>query len=47
MRNAKEEEKQFNILQRKWGSKIVKEDRKSSKKRKILDYNPVISVPIR
>lgn len=52
-RNITKEDEQFSILQKKWGSKIVKKDSMkssrshgSSKKRKI-DINPIIHVPIR
>lgn len=49
MRNRKREKEQFELLQKKWGSRIVRED-KSSKghtaKIKVFDYNPIIKVPI-
>lgn len=52
MRNVEEERRQFEILQKKWGSKIVRQDRQkrshnTDKDRKIFDYNPVIIPPIR
>lgn len=51
-RNIQREIEQLNLLQKKWGSKIVKWDEssrshKSNKGRKIVDYNPVIIVPIK
>lgn len=40
------------MLQKKWGSKIVKFDtsdrsHSSTKSKKIIDYNPVIKAPIK
>lgn len=51
-RNIDREIEQLNLLQKKWGSKIVKWDNnsrnhKSKKRRKVVDYNPVIIVPIK
>lgn len=46
-RSNEEEEKQFKLLQKKRGKKIVQEDKKSSEKRGILDYNPIIRIPIK
>lgn len=49
IRNIKREKEQFDLLQKKWGSEIVKEDRSNkgqTKKVKGFDYNPVIKVPI-
>jgi hypothetical protein len=50
-RNAKFEMEQLVALQKKWGSKIVRfdgnENSASKKKRAILDYNPIIKVPIK
>jgi len=52
-RNFDRELEQLRKLQKKWGTKIVKfderEDRsnKATKKKKVIDYNPVIRVPIR
>lgn len=47
-RNRQREEEQFNMLQRKWGSRIVRRDMSSNtSKRKLADYNPIIKVPIR
>lgn len=50
MRNLQREKEQFELLQRKWGSKIVKQDGSNkghSKKKKQFDYNPIIKVPIK
>lgn len=44
MRNYQEEERQFNLLVKKWGSEIVKKDKTSKKK---FDYNPIIKIPIK
>lgn len=49
-RNLDREMKQFRMLQKKWGSKIVKRDKndrchKSTKIRRV-DINPVITIPI-
>ena len=44
MRNVKEEERQFNLLQKKWGSKIIQNDKMSKKK---FDFNPIIKSPIK
>ena len=54
-RNFKREKEQFELLQKKWGKKIVKMDNSKSrsnnlKKRKNenrFDYNPIIKVPIK
>lgn len=43
IRNYKTEKAQFELLQKKWGREIVREDRKSKKD---FDYNPIINVPI-
>ncbi len=43
-RNYDTEKKNFELLQKKWGSEIIRED-KSSKK--TFDYNPIIKVPIK
>lgn len=43
------EKEQFELLQKKWGSKIVREDKSNkggTKKQKRFDYNPIIKVPI-
>ena len=48
MRNAEKERSQLEDLQKKWGSKIVKFDKKSNaKNRKVIDYNPIIKIPIK
>lgn len=50
MRNRKREQEQFELLQRKWGSNIVREDKSNkgkTKKVKVFDYNPIIKVPIK
>jgi hypothetical protein len=44
MRNQKEEERQFNLLQKKWGTKIIQKD--STSKRK-FDFNPILKSPIK
>ena len=44
------EKEQFELLQKKWGSKIVREDKSNkgrSKKQKRFDYNPIIKIPIK
>lgn len=48
-RNIEREVEQLKLLQKKWGKKIVKfdENNRSNKKRKIIDYNPIIHVPIK
>lgn len=50
-RNMEREREQFELLRKKWGSDIVKLDRsnkgRSKKKRKYIDYNPTIRVPIK
>lgn len=43
-RNAKKETEQFMLLQKKWGSTIIRED-KSSKRS--LDFNPILKSPIK
>ena len=51
-RNMDIEEKQLRMLQKKWGTDIVKQDRadkshRSDKgKNKKIDYNPIIKIPI-
>lgn len=44
MRNLQEEEKQFNLLQKKWGTKIIQKDNKSKRK---FDFNPIIRTPLK
>lgn len=49
-RSIEEEKRQFELLRRKWGSKIVKTDisnKGKSMKQKIIDYNPIIKIPIK
>lgn len=43
VRNYTSEKEQFELLQRKWGSRIVRQDKSS---RKAFDYNPIIKIPI-
>ena len=43
-RNAKKEIEQLELLQKKWGSKIVKYDNSSKRK---LDFNPILKIPIK
>lgn len=50
--NSMEKEKeQFELLQKKWGSNIVRLDTsnkgRSKKNRKSIDYNPMIKIPIK
>lgn len=51
MRNIEREKEQLGMIIKKWGSKIVKNDMSdrshSSGKKKKIDYNPVIVVPIK
>ena len=50
MRNRKREQEQFELMQKKWGSNIVREDKSNkgkTKKVKVFDYNPIIKVPIK
>lgn len=51
-RNFKEEKRQLELLQEKWGSDIVKVDKTDrshnlTKKKERIDYNPVIKPPIK
>lgn len=43
-RNLEREKQQFELLQKKWGSQIIKYDKGSKKN---FDYNPILKVPIR
>jgi hypothetical protein len=43
-RNSKEEERQFNLLQEKWGNKIIIKDNKSKKS---FDFNPILKSPLK
>lgn len=50
MRNMIREKEQFDLLQKKWGNDIVREDKSNkggTKKQKRFDYNPIIKVPIK
>jgi hypothetical protein len=42
-RNLEEEKRQFDLLQRKWGSRIIRRDLKSKRS---FDYNPILESPI-
>lgn len=50
-RNMEREKQQFEMLQKKWGSNIVRLDTsnkgRSKKNRKYIDYNPIIKIPIK
>lgn len=49
-RNREREQEQFKLLQRKWGSNIVKRDTSNkgkTRKEKKMDYNPIIKIPIK
>ena len=50
-RNMEAEKEQFDLLQRKWGADIVREDRairhNLKKDKRYFDYNPIIKVPIK
>lgn len=49
-RNLKREKEQFELLQKKWGKNIVREDSSNkggTQKQKRFDYNPIIKVPIK
>lgn len=43
-RNSKEEERQFNLLQKKWGSRIIQKDNTSKRN---FDFNPVLKTPLK
>lgn len=55
MRNMEVEKAQLELLQKKWGNEIVKNDinkgrlcnPKKSKEKYYYDYNPIIKVPIK
>ena len=49
MRNYLKEKEQFELLAKKWGRRIVREDRQNlgKKQKRQLDYNPIINIPIR
>lgn len=42
-RNYTEEKKQFELLQKKWGSKIIQKDNKSKRS---FDFNPILKSPL-
>lgn len=49
-RNIAREKQQFDLLQHKWGGKIVREDNSNkghTSKTKGFDYNPIIKIPIK
>lgn len=49
-RTMKKEKEQFELLVKKWGTKIVREDKSNkgkTKKQKMFDYNPIIKIPIK
>jgi hypothetical protein len=43
-RNSKEEERQFNLLQEKWGNKIIQKDKQSKRS---FDFNPILKSPLK
>ena len=43
-RNVQKETEQFELLQKKWGSKIIQKDNSSRRK---FDFNPVLKVPLK
>lgn len=43
-RNYDREKEQFELLQKKWGTRIVQRDRKSKRS---FDFNPILKIPIR
>ena len=48
IRNSDKETQQLEALKSKWGGKIVKYDKKAnSQNRKVIDYNPIIRIPIK
>jgi hypothetical protein len=51
-RNMDKEKEQLRLLQKKWGSDIVRSDNNDrshnlKKKKRQIDYNPIIKVPIK
>lgn len=49
-RNFEKEKEQLDLLQKKWGTKIVKKDNlyhKREKEKVNIDYNPIIKIPIK
>ena len=48
MRTMAREKEQLALLQKKWGSKIIKIDTtQRGKKKKNFDFNPIIKTPIK
>lgn len=48
-RSLMREKEQFELLQKKWGSEIVREDKSNkgrTEKQKRFDYNPILKIPI-
>lgn len=43
-RNLQKEVEQFDLLQKKWGSKIIKKDNSSKRK---FDFNPILKIPLK
>ena len=43
-RNLQKEIEQFDLLQKKWGSKIIKKDNTSKRK---YDFNPILNIPLK
>jgi hypothetical protein len=41
-RNIQKEIEQFNLLQKKWGSRIIRQDKKSKRS---FDFNPILKLP--
>jgi hypothetical protein len=41
-RNIQKEIMQFNLLQKKWGSRIIRQDKKSKRS---FDFNPILKLP--
>jgi len=47
-RTVAREKEQFEIFQKKWGNKIVKQDTtQKGKRKKVFDINPIIKVPLK
>jgi hypothetical protein len=44
MRSTEKEESQFNLLQNKWGDRIIQSDKKSKRE---FDFNPIMHSPIK
>ena len=43
-RNLQKEKEQFELLQKKWGKKIISQDEKSKRS---YDFNPILKVPLK